>query len=59
MSEERAQREAGVSAEREEAHAGATTVARGVVRVARALRVEGGDAEPADPDHDDGQGVGA
>ena len=35
---------------REEAHARAPARARRVVGVARALRVEGGDAEAADPD---------
>ena len=42
------EREAGVAADAEEAHARAAAVARGVVGVARALGVEGGDAEAAD-----------
>ena len=50
-----AEREAGVAADREEAHAGAAARARRVVGVARALRVEGGDAEAADPDGDGGE----
>ena len=53
--QDRAEREADVAADREQAHPGPAARARGVVGVARALRVEGGDAEAADPDGERGE----
>ena len=46
--EDRAQREAGIAAQREEAHALAAAIARDLVGEARPLGMEGGDAEAAE-----------
>jgi hypothetical protein len=48
--EDRSERESDVAPEREVAHPGGTPGARDVVGEARALRVEGGNPEPAEQD---------